>query len=205
MKYNIDEIKDTILYRNDEEKKTAYRKCIENAMRNDKFLRSFTVEELEKKFYSSDEPKDDNRVKCTLYDYIVLDEGTRLFELACQKYGYKLWNGNAWHNKTCKRNCPLADFCERNTVEINGERLCRGQVYSRDISCEDLPQDTLIYRQDGSIYITKERGDQTFGAFFEFSLDIFYFGWEKKGGSQIMGGNVILKLYKEVLNVSTKH
>ena len=118
-------------------------------------------------------------------------------QLACQKYGYKLWSGTAWHNKTCKRNCPLADFCNKYTVDINGERLCRGQVYSREISWEDLPQDTPIYKQDGSIYITKERDDQTFSAFFEFSLDIFYFGWSKKGGSQIMGGNVIMKLYKE--------
>jgi len=195
-----DKIIDTILYRNNDAKKAAYRQCIEDAKKNDEFLSSFTVEELEKQFYSFDEPKDDNRVKCTLYDYIVLDEGTRLFELACQKYGYKLWNGNAWHNKTCKHNCPLADFCNKCTVEIDGERLCRGQVYSRQINCNDLSEDTPIYRQDGSLYTTKKQGIQTFSDFFDFSLDIFYFGWEKKGGNKIMGGNVILKLYKGVSN-----
>ena len=198
-------IRDTILYRNDNEKKNAYRQCIEYVIEHDEFCNSFSVDEFEHLLNNPDEQTEDNRAEWTFHDYLSLDEGAKLFELACQKYGYKLWNGNAWHNKTCKRNCPLADFCERNTVEINGERLCRGQVYSRDISWEDLPQDTLIYRQDGSIYITKERDDQTFSAFFEFSLDIFYFGWSKKGGSKIMGGNVILKLYKEAMNVSTKH
>lgn len=173
-------IRDTILYRNDNEKKNAYRQCIEYVIEHDEFCNSFSVDEFEHLLNNPDEQTEDNRAEWTFHDYLSLDEGSKLFELACQKYGYKLWNGNAWHNKTCKRNCPLADFCERNTVEINGERLCRGQVYSRDISWEDLPQDTLIYRQDGSIYITKERDDQTFSAFFEFSLDIFYFGWGKK-------------------------
>lgn len=200
---DVEKIRDTILYRNDDEKKAAYRKCIEYIIKHDEFCSSLSVDEFENLLNNPDEQTDDNRADWTFHDYLSLDEGSKLFELACQKYGYKLWNGNAWHNKTCKRNCPLADFCNKYTVDINGERLCRGQVYSREISWKDLSQDTPIYKQDGSIYITKKQDVQSFIAFFEFSLDLFEFGWYKKDGSQITGGNVILKLYKEALSELT--
>lgn len=196
----INNIRDTILYRNNDEKKSAYRNCIEYVIKHDDYCSSFSVDELEKLLNNPDEQTDDNRADWTFHDYLNLDEGIKLFELACQKYGYKLWNGNAWHNKTCKRNCPLADFCNKYTVDINGERLCRGQVYCREINWKDLPDDTSIYKQDGSLYITKKQDDQSFSNFFEFSLDIIDFGWSKRGGSQITGGNVILKLYKEAID-----
>ena len=189
---------DTILYKDYEEKITARRSFIAECIKEIEYYQKYTVSEFEE-ILLQDNSDDFNTQFLidnfeTAYSY---NESSILFELACQKYGYKLWNGNAWHNKTCRRNCPLADFCEGNTVEINGERLCRGQVYSREISYDDLPQDTPIYRQDGSVYITKARDDQIFGAFFAFSLDISSLGWSKKGG--IEGGNVIMKLYKEFL------
>lgn len=200
MDYNtINSIRETILYRNDDEKKAAYRNCIEYVIKHDDYCSTFSVDELEKLLNDPNGQTEDNRADWTIHDYLNLDEGTKLFELACQKYGYKLWNGNAWHNKTCKRNCPLADFCRKYTVDINGEQLCRGQIYSREISWKELPEDTQIYKQDGSPYITKMQDDQSFSEFFEFSLDIYELGWSKKGGSQIMGGNVIMKLYKEAV------
>ena len=74
--------------------------------------------------------RNDNEKKAT---HFTIDENIELFELACQKYGYKLWNGNAWHNNTCEQICPFGDYCSKHTVEINEERLCQGQVFSRKI------------------------------------------------------------------------
>ena len=196
------QIRDTILYRNDDEKKSAYRKCIEYIIKHDEFCSSFSVDEFEHLLNNPDEQTEDNRAEWTFHDYLSLDEGAKLFELACQKYGYRLWNGNAWHNKTCKRNCPLSDFCKKYTVEINGERLCRGQIYSRDINWKDVPDNAPLYKQDGSLYITKKQENQSFSNFFEFTLDIRDFGWEKKGGSQITGGNVIMKLYNDMMSLN---
>lgn len=199
-------IRETILYRNDEEKEAARLRCIEDCINNSIHYQNYTVSEF-KQILLLDDSEYDFDTQFLVDNFEITfgyKESKRLFDLTCQKYGYKLWNGNAWHNKTCKRNCPLSDFCKKFTVEINGERLCRGQIYSREISEKDLPDDTSIYKQDRSLYITKQQDDQLFSAFFEFSLDIFGFGWSKKGGSQITGGNVIMKLYKDMERTNEK-
>ena len=196
---DVETIINTIIYPNDDAKQAIYHKCIEYVINNNEAFKSYSVEEFEHLLNDLTDIELHSNAVVSFYSNIRIDENEKLFELACQKYGYKLWNGNAWHNKTCKRNCPLADFCNKYTVDINGERLCRGQIYSREISWKELSEDTQIYKQDGSPYITKMQDDQSFSEFFDFSLDIYTLGWSKKGGSQIMGGNVIMKLYKEAV------
>lgn len=196
---DVANIIDTIIYPNDEAKKELYRKCIEYVINSNDEFKSFSVEEIEHLLNNPIKTSLSNKAIASFYSNLRIDEGDKLFEIACQKYGYKLWNGNAWHNKTCKRTCPLADFCRKYTVDINGERLCRGQIYSREISWKELPEDTQIYKQDGSPYITQKQDYQSFGEFFSFSLDIYFFGGSKRGGTQMLGGNVIMKLYKEAL------
>lgn len=128
----------------------------------------------------------------------IVDENIELFELACKKYGYELWNGNAWHNEACDQYCPFGDSCSKHTVEINGERLCQGQIFNRKISCVELSQDTPIYKKDGSLVITKKQDDDLFSSFFDFTFDIYDFGTRTPTG-KIIGENVILKLYKDAL------
>lgn len=129
--------------------------------------------------------------------------------MACDRLRYKLWNGRAWRNKTCKRNCPLADYCQKETVAINGERLCRGQVYSRGINsekAEQLPNDTPIYRADGSACYLKSDDPEAFGNFFEILFEVGYnYGDPKRAGNRLMGGNVIWQLYKTALNAKGEH
>lgn len=139
--------------------------------------------------------RNDNEKKATPF---TIDENIELFELACQKYGYKLWNGNAWHNNTCEQICPFGDYCSKHTVEINEERLCQGQVFSRKIDWKCLPEDTSIYRKDGSLYITKRQDAELFNSLFDFTFDIWDFGTSTETG-KIIGENVIMKLYKDAL------
>lgn len=205
-------IKEVILYRSDTEKKAARRKIIEEAIVANASWQDYSVDRIEQLLNCPDLVVNGTKDYEVAHDcsmIICMDENTKVFQMACDRLGYKLWNGRAWQNKTCKRNCPLADYCQKATVAINGERLCRGQVYSRGINsekAEQLPNDTPIYKADGSACYLKSDDPEAFGNFFEILFEVGYnYGDPKRAGNRLMGGNVIWQLYKTALNAKGEH
>lgn len=195
-------IVEAILYQNDADKQAARRQCIADTIAANEKYQCYTVDQIEQFMDNPDslERYSKEYEAVGTFDQIVrMDERINVFKLACDRFGYKIWRGRAWQNKTCKRNCPLADFCQKETVVIDGERLCRGQIFSKDIKPETLPNSTPMLRADGSVYYLKSDFPEAFAVFFDdvlFEMG-YYFGGSKPTGGHLIGGNVIQQLYKE--------
>lgn len=196
-----------ILYQNEAEKQAAWRKYIADTIAsNDKYL-EYTVEQIMQFLNNPESVQNrakDYEVASEFSLFISMDENINVFQIACEQFGYKLWSGRAWRNKTCKRNCPLADFCRKETVVIDGERLCRGQIYRRGIKDDALPDNTPILNADGSVNYLKSDNPEFFGNFFDVLFDVgSEYGDSKRYGNHLIGGNVIQQLYKTALNVQS--
>lgn len=194
-------IVEAILYQNDADKQAARRQSIADTIAANEEYQCYTVDQIEQFMDNPDslERYSKEYEAAGTFDQIVrMDERINVFKMACDRFGYKLWRGRAWQNKTCKRNCPLADFCQKETVVIDGERLCRGQIFSKDIKPETLPNSTPILRADGSVDYLKADAPESFGIFFDILFDVGNdYGELKRYGSHLIGGNVIQQLYKE--------
>ena len=199
---DIEKIVEAILYQNDADKQAARRQCIADTIAANEKYQCYTVDQIEQFMDNPDslERYSKEYEAVGTFDMIIrMDERINVFKMSCERFGYKLWRGRAWQNKTCKRNCPLADFCKKETVVINGERLCRGQVFSKGIKAEMLPDSTPVLQADGSVHYLKSDFPEAFAVFFDdvlFEMG-YYFGGSKPTGGHLIGGNVIQKLYKE--------
>lgn len=198
---DIEKIAEAILYQNDADKQNARRQSIADTIAVNEKYHCYTVDQIEQ---FMDNP--DSLERCSeeyeaagTFDQIVrIDERINVFKMACDRFGYELWNGRAWQNKTCKRSCPLADFCKKETIVIGGERLCRGQIFSKGIKEDALPPSTPVLNADGSVYYLKSDAPEFFASIFDIFFEVgYYFGESKGTGSHLIGGNVILQLYKE--------
>lgn len=194
-----------ILYQNDADKQAARRQSIADTIAANEEYQCYTVVQIEQFMDNPDslERYSKEYEAAGTFDQIVrMDERINVFKLACDRFGYKIWHGRAWQNKTCKRNCPLADFCRKETVVIDGERLCRGQIYRRGIKDDALPDNTPILNADGSVNYLKSDNPEFFGNFFDILFDVgSEYGDSKRYGNHLIGGNVIQQLYKTALNV----
>lgn len=190
-----------ILYQNDADKQAARRQSIADTIAANEEYQCYTVVQIEQFMDNPDslERYSKEYEAAGTFDQIVrMDERINVFKLACDRFGYKIWHGRAWQNKTCKSNCPLADFCRKETVVIDGERLCRGQIYRRGIKDDALPDNTPILNADGSVNYLKSDNPEFFGNFFDILFDVgSEYGDSKRYGNHLIGGNVILQLYKE--------
>ena len=196
-----------ILYQNDADKQAARRQSIADTIAANEEYQCYTVVQIEQFMDNPDslERYSKEYEAAGTFDQIVrMDERINVFKLACDRFGYKIWHGRAWRNKTCKRNCPLADFCRKETVVIDGERLCRGQIYRRGIKDDALPDNTPILNADGSVNYLKSDNPEFFGNFFDVLFDVgSEYGDSKRYGNHLIGGNVIQQLYKTALNVQS--
>ena len=170
-----EKITSSLLYQNDDEKKAARKQCITDTIAANEKYQCYTADQIEQfmDYPASLERSSKEYEAAGTFDQIVrMDERINVFKLACDRFGYKIWHGRAWQNKTCKRNCPLADLCQKETVVIDGERLCRGQIFSKDIKPETLPDSTPILRADGSVNYLKADAPESFGIFFDILFDV---------------------------------
>ncbi len=136
------------------------------------------------------------------YDYnfaLLQTEGTKLFNIASEKFGTKLWENQAWKKAECSKRCPFGSMCKKYLVQINTEMLCYGQLMSRKIREEELinlseKNDIKIYKLNNDIYIdlnSTNYDDQHLSSyFFEHDWFIWWFG-DNGGKGKVNGYNVI--------------
>lgn len=187
-----------LIYKNPAEIKNLEKKCWDNV------VKSYPVE------LNID---DESRKQILEHDYnssVIFAEGQMLFELAAQKFGNKLWSGNAWKNKSCRTICPLGNMCKKNLVQIDNECFCYGQLYHQKITDDELilmaenNHSIKIIKADGKIHIDlndtnneKIFSEQIFSAFFfSYQWFIWWFG-DNGGKGKVNGINVINKLLQK--------
>ena len=198
---DIEKIAEAILYQNDAEKQAARRESIADTLAANEEYHCYTVDQIERFMDNPDSLESHSKeyeAAGTFGNVFRMDERINVFKMACDRFGYKIWRGRAWQNKTCKRSCPLADFCKKETVVIDGERLCKGQIFSKGIKSDALPANTPVLNADGSVHYLKSAAPEFFASIFDVLFDVgYYFGESKGTGSHLIGGNVIQPLYKE--------
>ncbi|MBR3044631.1 MAG: hypothetical protein IKI45_09125 [Oscillospiraceae bacterium] len=204
-----EKITSSILYQNDNEKQATRRKCIADTIIANKKYQGYTVDQIMQFMKKPDSVRNGTKDYEIASDFTLLismEEKINVFKMACERFGYKLWRGRAWQNKACKRSCPLADFCRKETVVVDGERLCRGQIYCNGLMADALPDSTPVLNTDGSVDYLKSDDPESFGIFFDILFDVGSdYGDPKSYGNHLIGGNVIQQLYKTALNEKDEH
>lgn len=126
-------------------------------------------------------------------------EGSRLFSIAVNKFGTKLWKNQAWKKSNCSKKCPFGSMCEKYLVKIDTEKFCYGQLMIQNIGEKELislskEHDIQIYKTNNDIYIdlNSDYDDQWLsGYFFECEWFIWWFGDFGDNNRKVNGYNVI--------------
>ena len=186
-----------LIYANVSEKKKVENECIDLVVKEHREYSKEKILEL----ILSDKPND---IDSDYQMYILMTEGSLLFDKAAKKFGDKLWQSKAWKNKTCKRRCPFGDVCRKYLVKIDNECFCYGQLYFSKITenkiLEMLKEHNIqLLNSNGSVYIDLNNADdykrQFFGSFFfEYEWFIWWFGDDGGRKDKKVNGNNVIQL-----------
>lgn len=209
---NTFDLVEKILYRTNDDKIFYIKQAINNFfINNHEYMELFSYDEL-LTYMLSDKKEHDKSVSHVI-DMITLEliniKSKAIFDMAVEQYGIKLWNGRAWRNKTCQRKCPFADWCNGKKVQIDNEQLCRGQLYMKKLSKNDITNLIIndrikIINADGTIYIDNFKifdstYEEIFYNFFLYIPEILDIGWSKSK-RKVYGENIIRLLYNKAKN-----
>lgn len=120
-----------LIYENKEEMSKARNRILDNFVEYVCNSRKLSSSEIRKAV--SDEDSD----LSAMYWLDVADyESELLFTKVMKSLGTELWQGNAWRNKTCRKNCPLGRYCRKQRVAVDNDCYCYGQILLLDLSTE---------------------------------------------------------------------
>lgn len=186
-----------LLYNSEEERREAERRYRED------YLREVYANDSSRKTWEEEPETIENDISWTFR----WKESTRLFELAVDKFGKKLWLNSPWKSGCCERRCPLADFCEkefRRLLQIDDEKFCYGELYLKGIDSRKLDQleaeghtIKIVDLTGEVIYELNEEADdgtrESVGNFVEnlYFISINSFGEYANRRRKIYGSNVI--------------
>lgn len=135
--------------------------------------------------------------------YLAMSEGELLFKMTAEKFGYKLWNGKAWKNKTCKKSCPFGGICKKELIKINDDVLCYGQLFCKGLTESKIVKMTKTHRisllkSDGSVYIdlnnTPDIAENEIFSNFFFDYDLFVMWFGDYGYNHKINGENVIRL-----------
>lgn len=125
-----------LIYATKEEGEKVKQEAIESVIRN--WSKEISRKEVTREEIIQSINEKDNKYDPEYFMELAIREGDMLFEKVAEKFGYKLWNGKAWRNKTCKRTCPLSSACKKELVQIDNEYFCYGQLLAKKIYNREL-------------------------------------------------------------------
>lgn len=201
----------TIIYKSESEKRKVRDECIEEVMERNP---GCTKEEVFEAINNEDSKK--SYLSLEYARSLEWAESAMLFDVAVKKFGEKLWDSKKTLNRTCKKLCPFGFMCKKYYVQIEGEKLCYGQLQQMHINEEELERiakekQVKLMKPNGDIYIDLNAPEydesilerQTVSNyFFDYAFSFFYFGCSTphtglftcRNRDKINGGELISRL-----------
>lgn len=90
------------------------------------------------KIEKSIQDKENNAINQDYAFVLLQSEGRLLFNITAEKFGMALWKNQAWEKSDCFKKCPFGNMCKKYLVQIDMEKLCYGQLISRNICEKEL-------------------------------------------------------------------
>lgn len=188
----------TIIYKNDDEVNKVIDTCINHVLKNHP---ECTKDELLKSIIT----KKNDILNYDFINELLMTEGKMLFDIAVAKFGERIWNSNVQLDDNCKILCPFGDMCEQYFVEIEGDRICYGQMLRKQINMKSLQKIAIdkkvrIIKPSGEVFIDlnlPEYDEQLLSYyFFQYEWFIMRFGEScEYDKHNVNGNNVISHLY----------
>lgn len=183
----------SIIYQNEEDKEKVKKDCLNFIIHK---YKNYTKEEILNLIFS-DQP---NEISDDYAFALLETEGHMLFDITAKKFGFKIWKGKAWKNKTCKRKCPFGDECKKYLITIDNLRYCYGQLYYNKITENEIIEMSKNHKikiinpnENVHIDLNMDYDEQIFSNFFfDYEWFICWFGDNAgRKNKKVNGYNVI--------------